>query len=155
LIYFVIFIIYTYPAILHFSSHFYADTGDGMQNVWNIWWVNKAITQLHQLPWYTRYLHYPFGVSLIGHTLNSFNGFIAIPLLNFLSLTQAYNAIVICSFVVGGFTMFLLARYQTKSYWASIIAGFIFTFSNYHFAHAGCHLQLVALEWIPLYLLYL
>ncbi len=35
----------------------------------------------------------------------------------------------------------------------SLVAGFIFTFSNYHFSHAEGHLQLTSLEWIPLFIL--
>ena len=33
---------------------------------------------------------------------------------------------------------------------ASLAAGFIFTFSGYHFAHGNGHMQLTALEWLPL-----
>jgi len=151
--YFIFFCILTYPLILQFSTHFFADQGDGLQNVWNIWWVNKALTELHQPLWQTRYLHYPYGISLLGHTLNPFNGFMGILLLKFLTLIETHNFIVAFSFVIGGLTTFLLAYYFTKSYWSSIIAGFIFTFSNYHFAHAQGHLQLVSLEWIPLFVL--
>ncbi len=152
--YFIFFCILTYPLILQFSTHFFADQGDGLQNVWNIWWVNKALTELHQPLWQTRYLHYPYGISLLGHTLNPFNGFMGILLLKFLSLIETHNFVVVFSFVAGGLTAFLLAYYFTKSYWGSIIAGFIFTFSNYHFAHAEGHLQLVSLEWIPLFVLF-
>jgi len=74
-------------------------------------------------------------------------------LLKFLTLIEAHNFIVVFSFVVGGLTAFLLAYYFTRSYWGSIIAGFIFTFSNYNFAHAEGHLHLVSLEWIPLFVL--
>ncbi len=153
LLYLLIFCIYTYPLLLDFSTHFFADQGDGLQNVWNIWWVHKAVTQLHQLPWQTSYLHYPNGVSLLGSTLNPFNGFVGIVLLPFLTLVETHNVIVIFSFVLGGVTTFWLAYYLTGSYWSSILAGFIFTFSNYHFAHAEGHLQLVSLEWIPLFVL--
>jgi hypothetical protein len=153
LFYLIIFCIYTYPLVLEFSTHFFADQGDGLQNVWNIWWVNKAVTQLHQLPWHTSYLHYPNGVSLLGSTLNPFNGFMGIILLPFLTLVETHNGIVVFSFVFGGVTTFWLAYYLTGSYWGSILAGFIFTFSNYHFAHAEGHLQLVSLEWIPLFVL--
>ncbi|HEX5501538.1 MAG TPA: hypothetical protein VFW96_02880, partial [Thermomicrobiales bacterium] len=38
-------------------------------------------------------------------------------------------------------------------YWSSLVGGALFTFANYHFAHAQGHLQLVALEWLPLFLL--
>ena len=153
LFYLVIFCIYTYPLVIDFSTHFFADQGDGLQNVWNIWWVNKAVTQMHQLPWQTSYLHYPNGVSLLGSTLNPFNGLMGIVLLPFLTLVETHNCIVIFSFVLGGVTTFWLAYYLTESYWSSILAGFIFTFSNYHFAHAEGHLQLVSLEWIPLFVL--
>lgn len=148
-----LFIILTYPTILKFSTHLFADTGDGLQGVWNIWWVNKSITELHQWPWYTNYLHFPHGTTLIGHTLCPLKGFLAIPLLKFLSLTQTYNFLVIFSFVVGGLTAFLLSYHLSKSYWGSLLAGFIFSFSNYHFAHAQGHLQLISLEWLPLFIL--
>jgi len=152
--YFIFFCILTYPLISQFSTHFFADQGDGLQHVWDIWWVNKAVTKLHQPLWQTHYLHYPYGVSLLGHALDPFNGFIGIFLLRFLTLIDAYNFIVVFSFVGGGLTAFLLAYYFTKSYWGSMIAGFIFTFSNYHFAHAEGHLELVSLEWIPLFVLF-
>ncbi len=25
---------------LKFGTHFYGDAGDGLQNIWNFWWVN-------------------------------------------------------------------------------------------------------------------
>lgn len=91
---------------------------------WNLWWVNKAVTDLHQSPWHTSYLNYPFGVSLLPHTLNVFNGFLAIPLLRSLTPIQVYNVLVIFSFAACGVTAFLLAHYFTRSYWSSIFAGY-------------------------------
>lgn len=154
LFYFILFCILTFPLIFKFSTHLFADQWDGLQSVWDIWWINKAVTLLHCSPWYTNYLHYPHGVSLLPQTMCPINGFMGIFLLKFLSLQETYNFILIFSFVVGGWTAFLLSHYLTKTYWGSIIAGFIFTFSNYHFAHAQGHLQVVSLEWIPLFLLF-
>ncbi len=153
LFYLVFFLILTYPVVKVFSTRYYANGGDGLQNVWNIWWVNKAVTVLHQSPWHTNYLHYPYGISLLSHTLNPFNGFVGILLSRFTTAVTVHNVIVTFSFIVGGLTAFLLAYHLTKSYWASMIAGFVFTFSPYHFAHAQGHLQLVSLEWIPLFVL--
>lgn len=153
LFYGIIFALLTYPLLLLFSTYFFADMGDGMQNVWNMWWVNKAVSELHQLPWHTGYLHYPHGISLIGSTLNPLNGFMGVLLLRFMTLVQAHNCIVVFSFVMGGVTAFWLAYYFNGSYGGSLLAGYIFTFSSYHFAHAEGHLQLVSLEWIPLFLL--
>lgn len=154
-LYFFLFCVYSFPLLLHFNTHFFTHPLlDGIQNVWNLWWVDKALTVLYQSPWQTPYLHYPFGVTLVGHTLNPFNGFLAIPLLRFLTLLQAYNAIVIFSFVAGGLSAFYLAYYFSRSYWPSVVAGALFTFSGYHFIHMETgHLQLIALEWIPLFVL--
>jgi hypothetical protein len=138
----------------HFSSHFFTDAGDGLQNIWNLWWINKAIVSLGKLPWFTDYLHFPDGTSLMGHTLNPFNGFAGIFLQQFLSPVQTYNALVVFSFVMGGMTAFWLCRELTGSYAASLIGGAVFTFSNYHFMHADGHLQLVSLEWLPLFILW-
>ena len=155
LFYFIMFCLLTYPLILTFSTHFFGDFKDVLQNVWNIWWINKAVLNPNLYPsiWQTNMLHWPYGTTLFGQTLNPFNGYIAIILLRFLSITETYNAITIFGFVMGGLTMYWLAYYLTRSFWGSTLAGFIFTFSSYHFAQAHAHMNLVSLEWIPLFIL--
>lgn len=155
LIYFIFFCIFTWPWITHFRGWYFTDNGDGLQNVWNMWWINKSVVQLHQLPWHTGLLHYPWGVTLLGQTMNPFNGFVGIILMHVfgLSLVHTFNIMIIFSFVVGGLTAFWLCYYFSRSYVASLVGGFIFTFSSYHFAHAIGHMQLVSLEWIPLFIL--
>ncbi len=139
----------------NFSNGFYLDNGDGFQNVWNIWWVNHAIVEENTNPYFTNMLHWPHGTSLLPQTMNIINGLMAIPLVNLFgfSLVQAVNFFVIFSFVFGGITMFWFIQKLYGEYWVSILAGALFTFSSYHFAHAQGHLQLVSLEFIPLFLL--
>lgn len=139
--------------LTQFSVAFFFGGVDGFQNVWNLWWVDKSLLQLHALPWHTTYLHAPTGTTLLGHTLNPFNGLLAIVLLPWLTMVQTYNAIVIFSFVTGGITAFWLCRAITGSFAGSLLGGALFTFSNFHFMHADGHLQLTALQWIPLFLL--
>lgn len=153
-LYCVIFCMLTFPALTQFSTHIFADSGDGLQNYWNIWWVNKSITELHKSPWFTTYLHFPHGVTLISHTLNIINGLTGIFLLKFLTLIETYNTIIMLAFTLGGYTAFQLSYYFTKNYAASICAGYIFTFSQFHFGHAEGHMQLVSLQWVPLFILY-
>jgi hypothetical protein len=152
-IYFTSFSALTFPAMLSFSTHFFCDTGDGLQNVWNIWWVRKAIVDLHQSPWWTTWLHFPAGTTLLAHTLNPFNGLLGIPASAALSPYQVHNVAVLLGFVGGGVTAFLLSHDVTRAYWPSLAGGFAFTFSGYHFAHAEGHLQLVSLQWVPLFVL--
>jgi len=150
-LYAVIYYLFSYPLWHSFSTDFFCGQEDGYQNIWNLWWVNKAITELHQSPWYTTWLHYPTGTTLIAHTLAPFNGFVGILLFKMgLSLNQVYNTIVIFSFVMTGVTTFWLAWRVTGSYIGSLFAGAAFTFCHFHFAHAQNHLQMVTLEWLPL-----
>ena len=154
-LYLVLYCLFTWPLCLKFSTHFFGDTIDGPQNIWNLWWVNLAVRHPDLYPsiWRTPLLHWPYGTTLVGHTLNPFNGFVAAVLLEFLPLVTTYNVIVVMAFVLAGLTMYWLAFYVSNAYWASITAGVIFTFSSFHFMHAEGHLQLVSLEWIPLFLL--
>lgn len=141
--------------ITNFSNGFFLDNGDGYQNVWNIWWVEDAIVDSGQSPYFTTMLHWPHGDSLVPQTMNIFNGLIGIPLQNVLkmSLIETVNTAVVFSFVMSGVTMFWFIQKLYGKYWVSVIAGCLYTFSTFHFAHALGHLQLVSFEWIPLFLL--
>lgn len=136
-----------------FSVAFFFGGVDGLQNVWNLWWVDTSLRELRALPWHTTFLHAPAGTTLLGHTLNPFNGLLAMVMLPWLTMVQTYNTIVIFSFVSGGITAFWLCRAVTGSYAGSLLGGAIFTFSSFHFMHADGHLQLTALQWIPLFVL--
>ncbi len=94
----------------------------------------------------------PPGVSLLFHTLNPFNGIAFLPVQLAFGLLPAYNAVVVFSFVAGGLGAYLLARYVLgpgSSRLAAFVAGAIFTFAPYHIAHLLGHMQLIALEWLP------
>lgn len=153
LLYAVAFLVLTWPAAASFGTAFFCDEGDGLQNVWNLWWTRKAVLELHRLPWWTSFLHHPWGTTLLGHTLNAFNGLLGIPLSALLTPVQVHNVIVVFSFAVGGWGAFLLAREEGVSWPAGLVAGLAFTFTGYHFAHAEGHLQLVSLEWLPFFAL--
>jgi len=148
-------LILTYPGIFKLSTHFMCDGGDGFQNMWNMWWLKTALLDLHTNPYYTTYLHYPDGISLLFQTFNPFNGLISIPLQFLFRMEITYNLIVIFSFIMSGIGMYLLARYLIKNRFAAFIAGVIYTFCPFHFAHGLGHLQLIAMEWMPFYILYM
>lgn len=154
-LYLVIFFLMQPEYVLNFPQAFFLDKGDGLQNVWNIWWVDKSLVNDSTSPFFTDLLHWPHGISLVPQTMNIFNGLIAIPLMHIFqfSLVEAVNFAVVFAFVFSGVTMFWFIQKLHKTYWVSLIAGALFTFSSYHFAHAQGHLQLVSFEFIPLFLL--
>ncbi|MGQ9491426.1 MAG: hypothetical protein ACUVS6_12125 [Anaerolineae bacterium] len=148
----------TYPLVTQFGRAIPGDGFDGWQNYWNLWWVKVALLEQHRQPWFTPLLYHPTGVGLLFHTLNGFNGFTFLPVQLAWGLIPAYNAVVIFSFTVGGLGAYLLARYALRpgaGRGPAFIAGLVFTFSPYHFAHLLGHMQLISLEWIPFYALYL
>lgn len=153
LVFFVIFCLLTFPAITQFSSHLYGDQTDALIHVWNLWHVDKSVSNL-QSPWHTNDLQFPSGTTLLAHTLNLTNSLLGILLMQFLSITQTYNLLVIFAFTSSGLTAFILAYYFSRSYWPSIVGGFIFAFSGYQMLHIGSHLNLNSIQWIPLFLLF-
>lgn len=154
--YFAAFFLLAFSLFRKFSSQFWGDRTDGLQNAWNLWWVNLVVHRLdlYSTIWYTDLLHWPFGTTLLGHTLSPFDGYLAVLLLNFLSLKTAFNTIVVFAVVMAGLTMYWLAYSLTRSWWSALLAGCMYCFSSYIFMHlAAGHLSVLSAEWIPLFLL--
>jgi hypothetical protein len=147
------FAVYTWPWMAHPGRQFFTDTGDGYQNVWNVWWVNLSLTTRHQSPWQTTLLHFPGGTTLLGQTMNPFNGLVGIVLLRVMPLVDAFNVMVTFSFVATGVTTFWLCRFFCRRAFPSLVGGFLATFSAYHLAKTLGLMQLVSLEWVPLFIL--
>ncbi len=165
--YTVLTLVMTYPLALNFNTAIPGDGFDGWQNYWNLWWDKGALVDRGANPFFTDYLYYPTGVSLYFHTLNIFNGLLTLPIQLFLGLSAAYNSVVIFSFVIGGYGAYLLTlrglapleggKAGRAGYPAfmAFVAGLVYTFSPFHFAHLLGHMQVFSLEWLPFYALYL
>lgn len=156
----------TYPLVREFTRAIPGDGFDGWQNVWNLWWVKRALLVEGSSPYFTSFVDYPVGVYLYFHTLNIFNGLTFLPFTLNGGPLLAYNVAVIFSFVVGGYGTYLLALYvlratsQRSQHWsrgarlAAFLGGVVFAFSPYHTAHLLGHMQLISLEWLPFYALF-
>ncbi|MGC8837657.1 MAG: hypothetical protein ACP5UM_04485, partial [Anaerolineae bacterium] len=152
----------TWPLATVLGGAIPGDGFDGWQNLWNLWWVKKALLDLHQNPFHSDYIFYPTGVDLYFHTLNIFNGLVSLPVQGAGNLFWAYNFVVFLSFVLGGYGAYLLTRYVlgragwrqgAPREWAAFLGGCVFTFSPFHFAHLLGHMQVFSLEWVPFYAL--
>lgn len=174
LLYALLTVIMTWPLARHVTSAIPGDSFDGWQNYWNLWWIKRALVDQLQNPLVTDLLYAPTGVSLYFHTLNPFNGLSTLPIQLSTNLLVAYNAVVLISWVLGGYGMFLLsywllrpkandsrhlAEYKMGAAWKSyappFLAGLIYTFSPFHMAHLLGHMQVMSLQWLPFYLLLL
>ena len=63
-IFFLGFVVLTYPTITRFSTHYFCDAGDGFDGVWNLWWVRTALLRGTHF-WSTDFLHHPTGTMQI------------------------------------------------------------------------------------------
>ena len=153
LAYLAVYVLATWPAILVFPTHFFGDSNDTLQNVWNLWWLHDCLVVRGASPYFTDLLFHPQGVSLVVQTMSPANGLLGIVLWPFLGEHALYNTLVVLGFVLGGWTCFLLAKHLGARPGAAWFAGALFTFSHYHFAHAAGHMQLQTVQWLPLFVL--
>jgi hypothetical protein len=154
-------LVMTYPLALHLTTAIPGDGFDGWQNYWNLWWVKTALMDLQQSPYFTDYLYYPTGYGLLFQTLNIFNAFLTLPVQVAFGVTVSYNFVVLFSFVIGGYGAYLLAlrvlgaKGGAAAHLAAFLAGVVFSYSPFHFAHLLGHMQVISLEWLPFYVLFL
>jgi hypothetical protein len=142
-----------YPLSLHLNDAA-VDKADPLLNAWILAWDARALTRQPGALFdanifypYSRTLAYsetllglvPFAAPIIWLTGN--------PLL-------AVNVLCLLSFVLCGWGMFALVYRLTREWWAALIAGVIFAYVPYRFAHVS-RLQLVTAQWIPLAFLFL
>ncbi|MBU3957842.1 MAG: hypothetical protein KKB25_02095 [Nanoarchaeota archaeon] len=145
----------TYPVIFQITTHIAGDGSDGWQNIWNMWWVKKAMTENINI-YFTDYQFYPSGESLAFHTLTLYNSLLSVPLqMVFGNIILVYNILFLSSFVLAGYGMFLLIKYLVCNKGIAVVSGIAYAFSPYHFAQALGHLNLLTIQWVPFYILFL
>lgn len=157
LIYLIIAMVVFWPAAIN-PSHVVPATNsimsDVYQSLWNLWWTNYAIFQAHVPLFFTNRIFYPVGVDLTLMNFMPISGLLTAPLQH-LSLALAYNFLLFSSFVLSGIFTYFLAMHFTKDRFCSFLAGLAFSFSAVNIAHAYIFLAWTAVEWIPLFVLFL
>ncbi len=153
--YFGLTVLFTFPLVLDFAQTLPGQLlEDRDQNLWNLWWVKEAVLNFRN-PFHTDYIYYPVGVSLYFHTLHPLNGLLSLPVQLLFGSVVAYNFIVFFSFVLAGLGTYLLLVYLCENRPAAFVASLIFVFAPYHLGTLKGLVQLISLEWIPFYVLYL
>lgn len=148
-------ILFTYPLAWFLTSHHAGEAGgDARVYLWNMWWVDKALTDLHTNPFETDFIFYPLGIGLSLHTLGFSQGLLFIPLKALLGNVAAANSILLLTFVASALGMYALARYLGASSLGAFLAGLAFAFCPYRLARLAGHYDLLGTEWIPFYTLF-
>jgi hypothetical protein len=127
--------------------------GDSYLNLWDVWWVNYAIFNLHATIWQTNLLFWPIGGDLTTQTMSPLGAILTLPF-QAINVPFAYNVLFFLGFAFSGITMFFLADYLTRNKYAAFFAGLVFAFSAVHIAQSYSHIDWISVEWIPLALLF-
>lgn len=143
---------YTWPLAARLNTHLSGDDGDSWQNLWNLVWLRRSLWTGRD-PFFTTDLWHPDGATLAFQTFDLPDLVPAALLVGPLAPWTVYNMTVLWTFVASGATMYLLSRACGASRPASFLSGCAYTFATYHFAHALGHLHLLAMQWVPLYVL--
>jgi len=150
-LYVLISFVLTLPLPLTMNRCLVGDDIDVWINPWANWWTQKSLSE--GLPfYYTKYLFYPQGTSLVYHSFSHANTALWLPLRHLVGDLSAYNLTVLVTYPLSAFTFYLLAYYFSKSRPAAFVAGLIFAFSPYHVAESS-HPVLGTIQWIPLFML--
>jgi hypothetical protein len=146
--------LFTWPLPYFFFTHHVGESGgDARIYVWNLWWVRKALVDLHANPLRTDYIFYPVGIGLALHTLALLHGVLFVPLSAILGFVGAANLIVCATFVASAIGAYALCRRLGAGTEGAFLAGVAFGFCPYRLARLAGHYDLLSTEWIPLYAL--
>jgi hypothetical protein len=139
----------------HLSNSFPVDLGDPPNEAWIVAWdVHALTTNAGQL--LGGNIYYPHSNALIYN--DNLLGLLpfALPVFQLSGGNTAltYNVLFLLSFVLCGFTTYLLARYLTRNGAAAFLAGLIVAFCPYRMVHLS-HLNQLSGQWLPLCFLFL
>jgi len=144
----------TWPAPLHLSQRLIGNNIDNWIFYWNNWWLERAIREGHNW-FFSPYIFYPQGASLVAHSSSHANSILAFVLKPLVGPVAAFNLTFLLGLWLSAVGMFLLAYDITRHRPAAFLAGFIFAFAPYHLTQALAHAHLGSIHWWPFYALFL
>lgn len=134
IIYVISSLIFTFPLILSIDRSLPGVEfgGDSFQFMWNMYIFRDEISKGNN-PFSTRQVFYPVGVNLAFHEYSPLSS--AIGGLFFKNLILGMNILILVCLTGACLSMFFLARYLTKNYLISIVAGLMYGFSPIMFSY--------------------
>ena len=144
-------IVATYPQIRGFTTDVPYHT-DPYFAMWRLGWIAHALTTT-PATLFDANIFYPAQHTLGYADAMLFQGIVAAPFFwAHVNPVLIYNTLLFAAFVLSGYAAFILARQLTGTTPGAIIAGLVYAFAPYRFAHY-MHLELQTVFWIPLALI--
>jgi hypothetical protein len=143
------FIVFGRNLIGHFFDRFVGMGFDAQLFMFFFEWWRHALAN-HLNPFNLTAVWYPPGYNLAWTTCVPLAAWAMMPIEATLGPIAAYNVAIMLCPALSAWTAFLLCRYITRSYWPSLLGGYIFGFSSYMLCHSLGHLDLTMVFLFPL-----
>jgi len=143
-------LVMTYPLVARFAHAVLGPPGDNFEYLYKLWWFKRALFDLGISPFFNADVFYPEGYYLALHEMSLANVSLGTPLTILCGETVSYNTLVLLSFVLSGFGVYLLAFRLTRARLAALLGGVVYAFCSYRMGHLGAgHLNLLGTQWLP------
>ena len=138
----------TYPLVRGIGRLGRLDTGDGRMSIWNVTWVAHALTTSPSHLFDANIFH-PHRGTLLYTESNIFPGVLGIPAWVLTRNPYAtHNVAFLLAFVLSSSGMYYLVRHLTGNRPAAAVAGVLFAYCPFVFAHTA-HIQLEMTAALP------
>lgn len=123
--------------------------GDVSAYMWNqAWWPHALLHGMN--PFYTTALFAPHRLILGGQAaMSPLAAILFSPITLLFGTVVSYNVWMLVSPPLAAFFTFLLCRYVSRNFAASLFGGYVFAFSPYMLLHGMAHANLVFIFMIP------
>ncbi len=143
----------TNPLVLHVASAV-EDRQDALLNTWIIAWVGHALIT-NPLDLFAANIFYPYSNTLAFSEVLLPQGLLALPInLAFNNTVLGYNLVLLFSFFLAAYGMYLFVFDLTRQRGAALVAGTVFAFNPCNLGNLA-QVQLLSLGWLPLALIFL
>ncbi|WP_322488103.1 hypothetical protein [Chloroflexus sp.] len=153
-------ILWTWPLAMEMTTVLPGSGADPLLQTWILAWDGHALLH-HPASVWDAPIFFPYPRTLTYNDHHLLWAVVMLPVLAFGQPVAAYNALLLLSFTLSGWAVFLLSRdilaEHTEAPAATIgalLAGGLFAFSTYRMAHLA-HLNLLHTAWLPLALYWL
>jgi hypothetical protein len=151
------FALYCLVAFLYFGLRLLVEPGsqyvgygtDPEIFIWSFAWWPHAILN-GQNPFFTHAIWAPSGVNLVWTTSVPGLALLFSPLTLAFGAIASYNVAATLLPAFAAWTAFLLCRHLTRSFWPSLVGGYLFGFSSYMLSQEEGHLHLTSVFLVPL-----
>lgn len=110
---------------------------DAVEHLYFMWWYYQALIERGHSPAHMTLLAYPTGFYNSYITTAPLVRLMALPFMGWVDPTLFYNTYLLLTFVLTWVTMSLFCYYLTGDFEASVLGGFVFTFSPHRLLHAS------------------